>query len=167
MSGSSLKSPASVIPAHPLALDANRRLDERRQRFNPLLPGRGSRRDCDRRSHHTDSPFMTRKSGCSGLVLALAREVAQAGNVVTIAGVCGARRTGGGRRGRTGAVAGLRCRAAPAWQRSRQRVKQSYSTTAAPSVPSFLLWAFIFSLRWVGGVLPVFILAGIRGRFRK
>ena len=81
-----------VIPAHPLALDANRKLDERRQRALTryyLAAGAGG---IAVGVHTTQFAIHDPKVGLLRPVLALAREVAQAGDVVTIAGVCGERK---------------------------------------------------------------------------
>ncbi len=76
-----------VIPAHPLALDANRKLDERRQRALTryyLAAGAGG----IAAGVHT-TQFAIRERGLYEPVLALAAEEARGRDVVTIAGVCG------------------------------------------------------------------------------
>ena len=75
-----------VIPAHPLALDAHRKLDERRQRALTryyLAAGAGG----IAAGVHT-TQFAIRERGLYEPVLALAAEEAR-GDVVRIAGVCG------------------------------------------------------------------------------
>ena len=78
-----------VIPAHPLALNAARKLDERRQRGLTryyLDAGAGGIAV----GVHT-TQFAIREVGLYEAVLALAREEAGAHPVVKIAGVCGGR----------------------------------------------------------------------------
>src|SRR3954468_7234263 len=77
------------IPAHPLALDRERRLDERRQRALTryyLAAGAGGIAV----GVHT-TQFAIRERGLYAPVLSLAAEEARGRDVVMIAGVCGAR----------------------------------------------------------------------------
>src|SRR5580700_2450603 len=81
-----------VIPAHPLALNCNRKLDERRQRALTryyLAAGAGG---IAVGVHTTQFAIHEPKSGLLRPVLALAREEALAHDIVTIAGVCGERK---------------------------------------------------------------------------
>jgi Dihydrodipicolinate synthetase family len=78
-----------VIPAHPLALNAQRKLDERRQRALTryyLAAGAGGVAV----AVHT-TQFTIREHGLLEPVLQLAQEACQAHDVVKIAGVCGKR----------------------------------------------------------------------------
>jgi len=78
-----------VIPAHPLALNSQRELDERRQRALSryyLAAGAGGIAV----GVHT-TQFSIREHGLLEPVLRLAQEEARAHNVVKIAGVCGQR----------------------------------------------------------------------------
>jgi dihydrodipicolinate synthase/N-acetylneuraminate lyase len=78
-----------VIPAHPLALNAERKLDERRQRALTryyLAAGAGGVAV----AVHT-TQFTIREHGLLEPVLQLAKEECQAHDVVRIAGVCGKR----------------------------------------------------------------------------
>ena len=79
-----------VIPAHPLALDANRRLDERRQRALTryyLAAGAGG---IAVGVHTTQFAIRDPKVGLLEPVLALAAEESRSRDIVKIAGVCGA-----------------------------------------------------------------------------
>ena len=81
-----------VIPAHPLALDSNRRLDERRQRALTryyLAAGAGG---IAVGVHTTQFAIHDANAGLLRPVLALAHEEAQNHGIVTIAGVCGERK---------------------------------------------------------------------------
>ncbi len=83
-----------VIPAHPLALDASRRLDERRQRALTryyLAAGAGG---IAVGVHTTQFAIRDPKIGLLEPVLALAAEECKEHQVVKIAGVCGRRATG-------------------------------------------------------------------------
>ena len=65
----------AVIPAHPLALTAERKFDERRQRaLYPILHRRRRRRPCRRRAHDA---VRDPRGGLFRPVLALARETAR------------------------------------------------------------------------------------------
>src|SRR4051812_17134309 len=78
-----------VIPAHPLALTANRTLDERRQRALTryyLASGAGG---IAVGVHTTQFAIRDAKVGLYRPVLELAMEEAGKGDVVKIAGVCG------------------------------------------------------------------------------
>jgi hypothetical protein len=78
-----------VIPAHPLALNSKRKLDERRQRALTryyLAAGAGGVAV----GVHT-TQFAIREHGLLEPVLTLAREESRLHDVVTIAGVCGKR----------------------------------------------------------------------------
>ena len=78
-----------VIPAHPLALNSKRKLDERRQRALTryyLAAGAGGIAV----GVHT-TQFAIREHGLLEPVLTLAREESRAHDVVAIAGVCGRR----------------------------------------------------------------------------
>jgi dihydrodipicolinate synthase/N-acetylneuraminate lyase len=78
-----------VIPAHPLALDANRKLDERRQRALTryyLAAGAGG---IAVGVHTTQFAIHDPAVGLLRPVLELAYEEAQPRGVVTVAGVCG------------------------------------------------------------------------------
>lgn len=80
-----------VIPAHPLALDANRRLDERRQRALTryyLAAGAGG---IAVGVHTTQFEIRDPKIGLLEPVLSLAIEETRERDVVKIAGVCGQR----------------------------------------------------------------------------
>src|SRR5579871_1340986 len=80
-----------VIPAHPLALDTNRRLDERRQRALTryyLAAGAGG---VAVGVHTTQFAIHDEKIGLLRPVLEIAHEEARSGGIVTIAGVCGKR----------------------------------------------------------------------------
>lgn len=80
-----------VIPAHPLALDANRKLDEKRQRALTryyLAAGAGG---IAVGVHTTQFAIHDPKVGLLQPVLEMGREEAAQGGAVTIAGVCGAR----------------------------------------------------------------------------
>src|SRR3954464_1008453 len=79
-----------VIPAHPLALNSQRQLDERRQRALTryyLAAGAGGLAI----GVHT-TQFAIREVGLLEPVLALATEECRDHNVVKIAGVCGRRK---------------------------------------------------------------------------
>src|SRR5271156_4986373 len=79
-----------VIPAHPLALNANRKLDERRQRALTryyLAAGAGG---IAVGVHTTQFAIREPKYGLFRPVLELAMEEMRHRPVVTIAGVCGA-----------------------------------------------------------------------------
>src|SRR5215469_6828057 len=81
-----------VIPAHPLALDSNRKLDERRQRALTryyLAAGAGG---IAVGVHTTQFGIRDRKFGLLKPVLELAAEEAVRREVVKIAGVCGERK---------------------------------------------------------------------------
>jgi dihydrodipicolinate synthase/N-acetylneuraminate lyase len=81
-----------VIPAHPLALDANRRLDERRQRALTryyLAAGAGG---IAVGVHTTQFAIHDDAVGLLRPVLELAREEARTAGIVTIAVVCGQRK---------------------------------------------------------------------------
>src|SRR5438270_2396884 len=78
-----------VIPAHPLALNSSRKLDERRQRALTryyLAAGAGG---IAVGVHTTQFAIRDAKHGLLQPVLALAAEEAQRGDIVKIAGVCG------------------------------------------------------------------------------
>lgn len=78
-----------VIPAHPLALNAERRLDERRQRALTryyLAAGAGG---IAVGVHTTQFAIRDAKFGLLGPVLTLAFEESRARDIVKIAGVCG------------------------------------------------------------------------------
>jgi dihydrodipicolinate synthase/N-acetylneuraminate lyase len=80
-----------VIPAHPLALDANRKFDERRQRALTryyIAAGAGG---VAVGVHTTQFEIHDAKVGLLRPVLALAKETVGASGVVTVAGVCGER----------------------------------------------------------------------------
>jgi dihydrodipicolinate synthase/N-acetylneuraminate lyase len=80
-----------VIPAHPLALNRQRKLDERRQRALTryyLAAGAGG---IAVGVHTTQFAIRDPKFGLLEAVLTLAVEECRGGNVVTIAGVCGKR----------------------------------------------------------------------------
>src|SRR5215475_11037429 len=81
-----------VIPAHPLALDSNRKLDERRQRALTryyLAAGAGG---IAVGVHTTQFGIRDRKFGLLKPVLELAAEEVGRREVVKIAGVCGERK---------------------------------------------------------------------------
>lgn len=81
-----------VIPAHPLALDANRKLDERRQRALTryyLAAGAGG---IAVGVHTTQFAIHSPGVGLLRPVLELAHEVAKPRGIVAIAGVCGERK---------------------------------------------------------------------------
>jgi dihydrodipicolinate synthase/N-acetylneuraminate lyase len=81
-----------VIPAHPLALDASRRLDERRQRALTryyLAAGAGG---IAVGVHTTQFAIHDETVGLLRPVLEIAQEEARAAGIVTIAGVCGERK---------------------------------------------------------------------------
>ena len=81
-----------VIPAHPLALSANRKLDERRQRALTryyLAAGAGG---IAVGVHTTQFAIHDPDVGLLRPVLELAYEEAQPSGIVTIAGVCGGRK---------------------------------------------------------------------------
>ena len=81
-----------VIPAHPLALNSHRKLDERRQRALTryyLAAGAGG---IAVGVHTTQFAIRDPKFGLLEPVLALAAEVGRGHEVVKIAGVCGKRR---------------------------------------------------------------------------
>jgi dihydrodipicolinate synthase/N-acetylneuraminate lyase len=81
-----------VIPAHPLALNSQRKLDERRQRALTryyLAAGSGG---IAVGVHTTQFAIRDPKIGLLEPVLALAVEESRGSNVVKIAGVCGRRR---------------------------------------------------------------------------
>src|SRR5271156_80294 len=81
-----------AIPAHPLALTANRKLDERRQRALTryyLAAGAGG---IAVGVHTTQFAIHSPGVGLLRPVLELAHEVAQPRGIVTIAGVCGERK---------------------------------------------------------------------------
>src|SRR6516164_8007904 len=78
-----------VIPAHPLALNADRRLDERRQRALTryyLAAGAGG---IAVGVHTTQFAIRDPRFGLLGPVLTLAFEESRARDIVKIAGVCG------------------------------------------------------------------------------
>lgn len=80
-----------VIPAHPLALDTNRKLDEKRQRALTryyLAAGAGG---VAVGVHTTQFAIHDPKAGLLKPVLEMGREEAARGDAVTIAGVCGGR----------------------------------------------------------------------------
>ena len=80
-----------VIPAHPLALNANRQLDERRQRALTryyLAAGAGG---IAVGVHTTQFAIRDPKVGLLEPVLALALEECRGHDIVKIAGVCGQR----------------------------------------------------------------------------
>lgn len=80
-----------VIPAHPLALDESRRLDERRQRALTryyLAAGAGG---IAVGVHTTQFAIHDEAVGLLRPVLEIAQEEARASGIVTIAGVCGGR----------------------------------------------------------------------------
>ncbi|HVY91322.1 MAG TPA: dihydrodipicolinate synthase family protein [Bryobacteraceae bacterium] len=80
-----------VIPAHPLALDANRKLDEKRQRALTryyLAAGAGG---VAVGVHTTQFAIHDPNVGLLHPVLEMGREEAGRGDAVTIAGVCGGR----------------------------------------------------------------------------
>src|SRR5512132_1562799 len=80
-----------VIPAHPLALDANRRLDERRQRALTryyLASGAGG---LAVGVHTTQFAIRNPTVGLLEPVLSLALEESRGRDIVKIAGVCGQR----------------------------------------------------------------------------
>ncbi|HVW08388.1 MAG TPA: dihydrodipicolinate synthase family protein [Bryobacteraceae bacterium] len=80
-----------AIPAHPLALDANRKLDEKRQRALTryyLAAGAGG---IAVGVHTTQFAIHDPRTGLLRPVLEMGREEAAAGGAVTIAGVCGGR----------------------------------------------------------------------------
>src|SRR5665213_799626 len=80
-----------VIPAHPLALTSARKLDERRQRALTryyLAAGAGG---IAVGVHTTQFAIHDEAVGLLRPVLQIAREVARAAGIVTIAGVCGER----------------------------------------------------------------------------
>src|SRR5882724_12569175 len=82
--------PGHVIPAHPLALNAARKLDERRQRALTryyLDAGAGGIAV----GVHT-TQFEIREHGMYEPVLALAAEETRGRDLIKIAGVCGTRR---------------------------------------------------------------------------
>jgi hypothetical protein len=81
-----------VIPAHPLALNSQRRLDERRQRALTryyLAAGAGG---IAVGVHTTQFAIRDPKFGLLEPVLASAAEESRSGNIVKIAGVCGKRK---------------------------------------------------------------------------
>ncbi len=81
-----------VIPAHPLALDSSRRLDERRQRALTryyIAAGAGG---IAVGVHTTQFAIHDEAVGMLRPVLEIAREEARAVGIVTIAGVCGERK---------------------------------------------------------------------------
>jgi dihydrodipicolinate synthase/N-acetylneuraminate lyase len=81
-----------VIPAHPLALNSRRRLDERRQRALTryyLAAGAGG---IAVGVHTTQFAIREPRFGLLEPVLALAAEVSRSPEIVKIAGVCGKRR---------------------------------------------------------------------------
>ena len=78
-----------VIPAHPLALDANRRLDERRQRALTRYYRAAGAGGVAVGVHTTQFAIHDPKVGLLRPVLELGREEAK--DAVAIAGVCGAR----------------------------------------------------------------------------
>ena len=80
-----------VIPAHPLALNCNRKLDERRQRALTryyLAAGAGG---IAVGVHTTQFAIRDPKFGLLEPVLSLAREASRGHDIVKIAGVCGKR----------------------------------------------------------------------------
>jgi hypothetical protein len=80
-----------VIPAHPLALNSNRRLDERRQRALTryyLAAGAGG---VAVGVHTTQFAIRDRKVGLLDTVLTLALEESHGHDIVKVAGVCGKR----------------------------------------------------------------------------
>src|SRR5438128_8829946 len=88
-SARSILSAGAVIPAHPLALNSQRRLDERRQRALTryyLAAGAGGVAV----AVHT-TQFAIREHGLLEPVLQLAQEECGVHDVVKIAGVCGQR----------------------------------------------------------------------------
>jgi hypothetical protein len=78
-----------VIPAHPLALNSQRRLDERRQRALTRYYLAAGARGVAVAVHTTQ--FAIREHGLLEPVLQLAQEECRAHDVVKIAGVCGKR----------------------------------------------------------------------------
>lgn len=78
-----------VIPAHPLALDANRKLDERRQRALTRYYLAAGVRGVAVGVHTTQFAIHDPKIGLLRPVLVIAREETLSHDVVTIAGVCG------------------------------------------------------------------------------
>ena len=80
-----------VIPAHPLALDANRKFDERRQRALTRYYVAAGAGGVAVGVHTTQFAIHDAKVGLLQPVLALAKETVGTKNVVTIAGVCGER----------------------------------------------------------------------------
>src|SRR5215467_9626111 len=81
-----------VIPAHPLALNSERRLDERRQRALTryyLAAGAGG---VAVGVHTTQFAIRDPKHGLLKPVLELAAEETRGAGVVKVAGVCGKRR---------------------------------------------------------------------------
>jgi dihydrodipicolinate synthase/N-acetylneuraminate lyase len=81
-----------VIPAHPLALNSNRKLDERRQRALTryyLAAGAGG---IAVGVHTTQFEIRDPKFGLLGPVLTLAMEECRSSEIVKIAGVCGKRK---------------------------------------------------------------------------
>ena len=81
-----------VIPAHPLALNSQRKLDERRQRAVTryyLAAGAGG---IAVGVHTTQFAIRDPKFGLLEPVLALAAEQSRGSDIVKIAGVCGKRR---------------------------------------------------------------------------
>src|ERR1700751_1843728 len=81
-----------VIPAHPLALNCERKLDERRQRALTryyLAAGAGG---IAVGVHTTQFAIRDKKFGLLEPVLALAAEESRGSDIVRIAGVCGQRK---------------------------------------------------------------------------
>ena len=98
-----------VIPAHPLALNSARKLDERRQRALTRYYRAAGAGGVAVGVHTTQ--FAIRKVGLLQPVLELAAEEVRGSEMVKIAGVCRpCRRRGCG--SRTSPLAGLRCCAA-------------------------------------------------------
>lgn len=84
-------SPGMVIPAHPLALDANRRLDERRQRALTRYYVAAGAGGIAVGVHTTQFAIHDPAVGLLRTVLELAQEEARGAGIVTIAGICGDR----------------------------------------------------------------------------
>src|SRR5437773_7582106 len=86
----------AVIPAHPLALNSQRKLDERRQRALTryyLAAGAGG---IAVGVHTTQFAIRDPKFGLLESVLVLAAEECRSSNIVKIAGVCGKRNQASG-----------------------------------------------------------------------
>ncbi len=80
-----------VIPAHPLALDANRKFDERRQRALTRYYMAAGAGGVAVGVHTTQFAIHDPRVGLLRPVLALAKETIGLCGTVTIAGVCGER----------------------------------------------------------------------------